>query len=97
VGDAAIPIKPFPYPLLIALSPFVTLFRELLEMRYLWEKPIGLDDAKLRAFLGEVPATPLDTAVRETLADLDIDLGARFWTAGARRPYKAGDVAAHAV
>ena len=69
-GDAAIPLKPFPYPLIYALSPFVGMFRELLEMRYLWKKPIGLDDAKLRAFLGEVPSTPLDTAMRETLSDM---------------------------
>ena len=68
-GDPKIPMRPFPYPLIIALSPFVEMFRELLEMRYLWRKPIGLDDAKLRAFLGEVPATRLDAAVRETLAD----------------------------
>ncbi len=70
-GDAAIPLKPFPYPLIYALSPFSETFRELLEMRYLWEKPIGLDDARLRAFLGDVPTTPFDTAVRETLADMD--------------------------
>jgi len=69
-GDPAIPLKPFPYPLIYALSPFVEMFRELLEMRYLWEKPIGLDDARLRAFLGDIPATPFDTAVRETLADM---------------------------
>jgi nucleoside-diphosphate-sugar epimerase len=71
VGDQNIPFKPFPYPLLYALSPFNETFRELLEMRYLWEKPIGLDDAKLRAFLGDIPSTPLDTAVRETLADME--------------------------
>lgn len=69
-GDPAIPVRPFPYPLVYALSPFVETFRELLEMRYLWEKPIGLDDAKLRAFLGDVPMTPFDIAVRETLADM---------------------------
>jgi nucleoside-diphosphate-sugar epimerase len=108
-NDAAIPIKPFPYPVLIALSPFVTLFRELLEMRYLWEKPIGLSDAKLRAFLGDVPATPLDTAVGEALADLDVtpreDISSpcvnaragKSWTPPGRTPYIAGDVRAHAV
>jgi nucleoside-diphosphate-sugar epimerase len=69
-GDPAIPLKAFPYPMLYALSPFVEMFRELLEMRYLWDRPIGLDDAKLRAFLGEVPATPFDAAIRETLADM---------------------------
>jgi len=108
-NDAAIPIKPFPYPMLIALSPFVTLFRELLEMRYLWEKPIGLSDAKLQAFLGEVPATPLDTAVREALADLDVIPGehisapcpdakvGKSWTPPQGTPYIAGDVRAHAL
>ena len=70
-GDGSIPIKAFPYPVLYALAPFVETYRELLEMRYLWEKPIGLCDAKLRAFLGEVPFTPLDAAMRETLADMD--------------------------
>ncbi len=108
-NDAAIPIKPFPYPMLIALSPFVTLFRELLEMRYLWEKPIGLSDAKLRAFLGDVPVTPLDTAVREALADLDVtpreDVSSpcanvqagKSWTPPRGTPYIAGNVRAHAV
>jgi nucleoside-diphosphate-sugar epimerase len=69
-GEAALPLKAFPYPMLFALSPFVETFRELLEMRYLWEKPIGLDGGKLCAFLGDLPSTPLDTAVRETLADM---------------------------
>jgi nucleoside-diphosphate-sugar epimerase len=71
-GEGAIPLKPFPYPLLTALSPFNETFRELLEMRYLWRRPIGLDGAKLRAFLGSVPHTPLDLAVRATLEDMDL-------------------------
>ncbi len=69
-GDARIPILPFPYPLVVALSPFNETLRELLEMRYLWRRPIGLDNAKLRAFLGDVPSTPLDAAIRATLADM---------------------------
>jgi nucleoside-diphosphate-sugar epimerase len=68
--DPAIPLTPFPYALIYALSPFNETFRELIEMRYLWQKPIGLDDAKLRAFLGDIPATPFDMAVRESLADM---------------------------
>jgi nucleoside-diphosphate-sugar epimerase len=70
MGEDAIPLKAFPYPLIYALSPFVEMFRELLEMRYLWRQPIGLDDTRLRAFLGDIPSTPLDLAVRATLADL---------------------------
>ncbi len=69
-GRPALPVRPFPYPLVIALSPFVETFRELLEMRYLWRRPIGLDGSKLAAFLGAVPATSLDTAVAATLADM---------------------------
>jgi nucleoside-diphosphate-sugar epimerase len=69
-GQPRLTALPFPWPVVIALSPFVEMFSELLEMRYLWRRPIGLDDAKLRAFLGEVPATPLDVALRATLADM---------------------------
>ncbi|MBA3811599.1 MAG: NmrA family NAD(P)-binding protein, partial [Caulobacteraceae bacterium] len=56
-GRPDLPLRPFPYPLVIALSPFVETFRELLEMRYLWRRPIGLDGSKLAAFLGGAPAT----------------------------------------
>jgi nucleoside-diphosphate-sugar epimerase len=69
-GRPDLPIRPFPYPLIWALSPFVEMFRELLEMRYLWRRPIGLDGGKLEAFLGGAPATPLDVAMRTTLADM---------------------------
>jgi nucleoside-diphosphate-sugar epimerase len=69
-GQARLPVLPFPYPVVQALSPFVEMMREMLEMRYLWERPIGLDGTKLRAFLGDVPHTPLDAAVRETLSDM---------------------------
>jgi len=51
-------------------------------MRYLWNQPIGLDNAKLVAFLGG-SRNPLDTALRATLADM------AAWPkrpTGARRP-----------
>jgi nucleoside-diphosphate-sugar epimerase len=57
----------FPWPLVVAASPFVPLFRELLEMRYLWQRPLRLDNSKLEAFLGAEPATPLDRAVAMSL------------------------------
>lgn len=60
----------FPWAVVWALSPFVETFRELWEMRYLWRKPIGLANAKLVAFLGEEPHTPLREAIRETLVDM---------------------------
>ena len=67
VGNPHLPVRRFPWPVLVALSPFVTLFREMREMRYLWREPIRLDNARLLRFLGSEPHTPLDTAVRATL------------------------------
>jgi len=69
-GQPRLPITAFPYPLIYALSPFVELFRELLEMRYLWRRPIALSNARLVSFLGEEPHTPLDAAMRATLSDM---------------------------
>jgi len=65
-----LPIRSFPYALVYALAPFVETFREMIEMRYLWTKPIGLDNTKLVGVLGAEPHTPLDQAMRATLADM---------------------------
>jgi nucleoside-diphosphate-sugar epimerase len=64
------PIGRFPWFALYVLSPFVAVFREVLEMRYLWTTPVKLDNRKLLAFLGEEPHTELDTALRRTLAGI---------------------------
>ena len=64
------PIRRFPWALAYATSPFVTVFREMLELRYLWQTPVRLDNAKLVAFLGAETHTPIDTAVRATLIGL---------------------------
>jgi nucleoside-diphosphate-sugar epimerase len=58
----------FPWFAVPFLAPFVTFFRELWEMRYLWKEPIRMDNAKLVGELGEEPHTPLDKAVHDTLA-----------------------------
>lgn len=63
-------VKPLAWWLLMALSPFVPTLRELREMRYLWRTPVRLDNQRLRALLGSEPHTPLDEAVRATLAGL---------------------------
>ncbi len=63
-------IRRFPWTLAYALSPFVTVFREMLELRYLWQRQVRLDNAKLVAFLGTEPHTPIDVAVRSTLEGL---------------------------
>jgi nucleoside-diphosphate-sugar epimerase len=88
VGNPDLPIRRFPWPIVYAASPLVTLFREMLEMRYLWRHPLELDNAKLVAFLDEEPRTPLDEAVRVTLEGLGC-LGGRGATAGAPRALTA--------
>ena len=69
-GGSRPTLQAFPWWLMRTLSPFVVTLRELLEMRYLWQRPIGLDNAKLVAFLGAEPHTPLDAALRATLTDM---------------------------
>lgn len=63
-------IYPFPWPVVHALAPFNETVREMREMIYLWHRPLRLIDGKLRRFLGDVPATPLDEALRATLEGL---------------------------
>lgn len=64
-------VKRLPWFALTLLSPFVETFREMREMRYLWQTPVRLDNSKLTAVLGREPHTPLDMAVTATLAGLD--------------------------
>lgn len=62
--------RAFPWWMARAASPFVPTLRELLEMRYLWRQPVRMDNARLRAVLGDEPRTPLDLAVENTLRGL---------------------------
>lgn len=71
-----LPIRRFPWAAAIAMSPFVPLFRELAEMRYLWMTPVRLDNAKLVSFLGEEPHTDICAALRATLTALGCLSGA---------------------
>jgi nucleoside-diphosphate-sugar epimerase len=56
-----------PWMALMLAAPFVEMLREMLEMRYLWDHPVVMDNAKLVAELGEEPHTPLDRALRIAL------------------------------
>jgi nucleoside-diphosphate-sugar epimerase len=69
-GRPEAPIRAFPWLAVRLGAPFVTLFREMLEMRYLWREPLELDNARLVGFLGREPHTPLDEALRATLTGL---------------------------
>ena len=59
----------FPWWAVRIASPFVEVCREMLEMRYLWEVPAQLDNTRLRSVIGQEPHTPLEEAVKQTLAD----------------------------
>jgi len=69
-GKPSLRVRSFPWWVVTVASPFVPLFREMLEMRYLWREPLRVDNSRLVAFLGKEPRTPLDKAVRITLTGL---------------------------
>ena len=69
-GNPSLPIKALPWWLIYLAAPLVTLLREIIEMRYLWQVPLRLDNRKLRSVIGEEPHTPLDDAVRQSLWEL---------------------------
>ena len=70
IGNPALPVRRMPWLAIRLAAPFVTLFRELAEMRYLWEQPLRLRNTRLVAALGAEPLTPLEDAVRVTLRAL---------------------------
>ncbi|PKN54632.1 MAG: hypothetical protein CVU23_11100 [Betaproteobacteria bacterium HGW-Betaproteobacteria-17] len=87
-GGAPLRRKAFPWWLLVLAAPFVAMFRELKEMRYLWQQPLQLDNTRLVSFLGAEPHTPWDEAVRVTLTGLGCLGDGREGSAAAR----AGEV-----
>ncbi|MBP6338287.1 MAG: hypothetical protein KA375_11865 [Vitreoscilla sp.] len=56
-----------PWGLMRWLGWAVPIWRELVEMAYLWEVPHALDGHALQAAVGPLPATPLDEALRRSL------------------------------
>lgn len=70
LGRPDLPVRRFPWRLVRLAAPVVPLFRELVQMRYLWQQPLRMTNAKLEAAIGAEPHTPLDVAVRDTLAGL---------------------------
>ena len=70
-GVPQAPIRAFPWALVCGLSPAVPPFRELVEMKYLWDTPLRLDNTRLTTFLGGEPHTQLDAALRTTLQGMN--------------------------
>ncbi|MBX3576402.1 MAG: NAD(P)H-binding protein [Rhizobiaceae bacterium] len=70
VAGSDVSVSRFPWWALTLASPFVALFREMREMRYLWNVPLRMRNAKLVKLLGKEPHTDWETAVRSTLAGM---------------------------
>ena len=64
-------VSRLPWIAIKAMAPFNETMREMLEMRYLWDRPVLLDNGKLVARLGEEPRTPIVDALRAALAGMD--------------------------
>ena len=60
-------IGALPWWLLKLASPFVATLKEMQEMRYLWQRPVRMDNTRLLAVLSREPHTPLIDAVETTL------------------------------
>ncbi len=67
VAGRRLPVKRIPWLAMRAVAPFVETLREMLEMRYLWDNAVLLDNARLVKTLGMEPHTPLETALRTAL------------------------------
>lgn len=59
------------------IAPFAPTIHELREMRYLWNVPLEMSNAKLVATLGHEPHTPLDEAALEGMGCLAAPLSVR--------------------
>jgi nucleoside-diphosphate-sugar epimerase len=63
-------VSGFPWWILPLMAPFVTVMRELREMRYLWAKPLRMPNDRLVAAIGVEPQTPIDVAIKATLQSM---------------------------
>ncbi|QND85892.1 Nucleoside-diphosphate-sugar epimerase [Chromobacterium vaccinii] len=63
-------VDAFPWWLIRLIASFNATLREVMEMRYLWRKPVRMDNGKLLGVLGRERVTPLDEAVEATLKGL---------------------------
>lgn len=66
-----LPVYGFPWWLIRLVAPFGGFPREAAEIAQYWRHPMRLDNSRLVDLLGEEPRTPLDNAIRSTLASLD--------------------------
>jgi len=61
ISGEKVKMTSFPWPILRLLSPFSAMMRSVLEMRYLWQQPLNLNQARLQQRLqDQVPHTRLE-------------------------------------
>ena len=70
VAGRKLPVSRLPWLAIAAVSPFNESLREMREMRYLWDRPVLMANARLAAKLGAEPRTPLVDALRAALAGM---------------------------
>jgi hypothetical protein len=61
-----------PWAMIRVMALVLPLWREIVEMRYLWETPHGLDGGALARWLPSLRATPLPVALRASLDELGL-------------------------
>ena len=61
-------LRRLPWALLPLIAPFNETIRETIEIRTFWQNPVRFDNRALVEFLGHEPRTPLNAALRTTLA-----------------------------
>ena len=83
--EGSLKIKNLPWAVIRLGAMLVPTWSALLEMRYLWEVPHALTNAKLAALIGPEPHTPLELAVEAALVDLGL-MAASPLRAAARGP-----------
>ncbi|HLZ84814.1 MAG TPA: hypothetical protein VKQ54_14720, partial [Caulobacteraceae bacterium] len=67
VAGRKLPVSRLPWLAVRAVAPFNETMREMLEMRYLWETPVLLDNTRLVSRLGAEPHTPIVEALHAAL------------------------------
>ena len=72
VAGRKLSVSRLPWFAIPLVAPFNETMREMLEMRYLWEAPVLLENARLTARLGAEPHTPIDEALRAALAGMNV-------------------------
>lgn len=70
LGQPEVSVGRLPWWAVSLAAMFKPDFKELLELKYLWERPVQLRNERLVATLGGEPHTPLDEAVRTTLKSI---------------------------